>query len=198
MRFILVVLLLFSPLLAVASEAEEKRLCKHLLPDECESVLARYWWGSKFDEVDVQLAEVSELFRNAIISNDYTRIEKYISFPFEFFVEDGTTNETFLRRDNKQYKWIADDIKEFGYWFHKFLETKSGQVDLGSEDDYSRLYYRSGRVNLIKARHTISIKVQCKDFKPSEKKKFYVLPDSATHVLQHLQAKKQPNKQAPN
>lgn len=173
MRYFLIILLLYYPSFAIASYEDELRLCNHLLRDECDRVLERYWWGEKFDEVDSQVQELEEDSRYAVLSDDYSKIEKYISFPFFFWIEDGRGENVSSRRDYKYYTWVAYNIHEFGYWFRKFKEPGEFLIqDFIDERPYTIMHNAIGHPELRSGYHSIHAEVICDGFTPTKKVHF--------------------------
>ena len=175
MRYFFLLLLISFPLLAMASYEDEQKICAHLLPKACNIALAKYWWGEKFDEIDSQIQEFKEAMQEAVLSDDYSEIEKYASFPFNFYVEDGRDNKTFLRRDNRSYTWVAYNIKDFGYWFRKSKKDAEILKEELENWPYHIFYVNKNYVELTSGYHHVSLIVTCKK---AEKISFYVLPQN--------------------
>ena len=163
----------------MASYEDEQKICAHMLPDACNRTLEKYWWGEKFDEVDAQAKELEEAIRYAVLSNDYSGIEKYISFPFVFWVEDGRGENVSSRRDFNHYMWVAYNMQEFGYWFRKFKEPGDFLIqDFINDRQYTINHSRIGHLELRSVYHSIHAEVICSGFVPTKKNSFYVLPQN--------------------
>lgn len=179
MKYLLILLIAMLPAFAIAGEESTADQCKCSDPEsgECKYEIWACLWGDKLNELEDKAMNLGELFRAAIVDNEYAPLEKHLEFPIEIMVLDHKENEQRMVADAIKYHFIADNLQELQGAFKAIIALDQSHELLETFQDHNMHYgfYRD-EINLHIFRFLINAKIRCADFKPTTKHPELILP----------------------
>jgi hypothetical protein len=163
---------------------ELRQLCSKLVrvgDEVCKEFQKEYWWGEKLPEVERKVNELSRLIQRASLSGrveDYAKLEKYITYPFEFGIDDYSGTE------DRRYSWWANNFREFVKHFRKVNE----RIDSRDKEPYLQSYSSTYVLYLTTVDAHIWLSVNCDGFKPTPQRKLLRLPEDR-HLCNKIELK---------
>lgn len=119
-------------------------------------------WGDKAQEVEERVDEFSEIVRKALINDDFSILEQYVQFPFEFYVEDYRGNDFELRKEVNSYTLMSYSFREFSNTMRMLVKEEPYELEMIMENkDIAKRYSRVATVDLLYGTMWITMKFTC-------------------------------------